>query len=238
MDRAAPRAIASFGSASTATGRPSCSETSRATRGTREDPPTSSTADSWAGTSRAESIVRLSASTVSSTRGQINASNSLRRSRTDPCEAGVRTGIDTSHSLLSASLASAHSRRTAAMAESTAGSVSSRPSKASGSASQTWSNTASSKSTPPSRSPSGRPSRPKPWPSLWTTAASSVPPPRSYTAIVEPRSNRSAAAKCNAAACGSARKVTGTPCPASAPPIRSFAWDPHEARWVTVMRSA
>ena len=46
---AAPLAIAFFGSASTATGRPSCSETSWATSGIRDEPPTSSTAESCVG---------------------------------------------------------------------------------------------------------------------------------------------------------------------------------------------
>src|SRR5262245_37664404 len=43
-DSAAPIAIAFFGSASTATARPSCSDTIWATSGIRDDPPTSSTA--------------------------------------------------------------------------------------------------------------------------------------------------------------------------------------------------
>ena len=45
------------------------------------------------------------------------ASNSLRCSRTDPWASGVSTGMDTSVSLLSASLASVHSRRIAATAD-------------------------------------------------------------------------------------------------------------------------
>ncbi|OLT10156.1 hypothetical protein BJF78_29305 [Pseudonocardia sp. CNS-139] len=183
---AAPFAMAFLGSASTATGRPSCSDTSWATSGIRDEPPTSSTASSWSGTSPAETTAPRSAETVSSTCGRISASNSLRCSRTEPCVDGSRTGIETSVSLLSASLASVHSRRMRATADSTAGSVSSRPANASGMPSSTCRKTASSKSMPPSRSrPSGRPSRvnagpPAPLPSpLRTTAASNVPPPRS-----------------------------------------------------------
>ena len=92
-----------------------------------------------------------------------------RVARTAPCPV---TGIDTSVSLLSASLASTHSRRIAAMADSTDRSVSSRLSNASGSAARTCSKTTSSKSMPPSRSsPSGRPSRLNPVASLYTMAA-------------------------------------------------------------------
>ena len=190
-DSAAPIAMAFFGSVSTATGRPSWSETSCATSGIRDEPPTSSTAVSCSGVSPAEPTARRRAETVSSTWGRIIASNSLRCRRTDPWPAGVSTGMETSVSDDSASFASVHSRRTDATAESTAGSVSSSPSNASGRPSRTCSKTSSSRSMPPRRStPSGRPIRPNPAVSmpappalravsLWTTAASNVPPPKS-----------------------------------------------------------
>ena len=185
---AAPLAMAFLGSASTATGRPSCSETSCATSGIRDEPPTSSTVVSCSGSQPADRTAVRSAVTVSSTCGRIIDSNSLRCRRTEPRAAGISTGIDTSVSAESASLASVQSRRSRATADRTAGSVSSRSVNAAGMPSRTCSNTTSSKSTPPRRSsPSGRPSNPKPavpdaaeaGSALRTTAASKVPPPRS-----------------------------------------------------------
>ena len=129
---AAPFAIAFFGSASTATGRASPSDTSCATSGIRDEPPTSSTAESSPGLHPAERTAVRSASTVSSTCGRIIDSNSLRCSRTEPPPAGRSTGIDTSVSADSASLASVHSRRTRATADSTPVSVSSRSLNAAG----------------------------------------------------------------------------------------------------------
>ena len=105
--------------------------------------------------------------------------------------------MDTSVSADSASLASVHSRRTAGHRRQHGRIGLVQPvERLRQPGSTTCSNTSSSKSMPPSRStPSGpaeeAEARAR---SLWTTAASNVPPPKSYTAIVEPGSTRSAAA--------------------------------------------
>ncbi len=122
IDSAAPRAIVVLGSASTTTGQPSRADTSWDTSGTREEPPTSSTAPRSALFKPAESIARDSESTVSSRAGRIMSSNSLRTSRTWALTPGSSTGMDTSVSEDSASLASMHSRRRRAKPPSTFGS--------------------------------------------------------------------------------------------------------------------
>ena len=181
---AAPLAIAFFGSASTATGRPSCSETSCATSGIRDEPPTSRTAVSCVGGQpgggdgaaqrgdgllerRADQLLELAAVQPHRARG-----------------AGQQTGTDASVSELSASLASVQLAAHPGHGRQHVRCRSRRGrSNASGAPARTWSNTASSKSMPPSCStPSGRPSRAKPGlraASLRSTAASNVPPPRS-----------------------------------------------------------
>src|SRR6202012_1223982 len=67
---AAPMAIAVVGSASTATGRRSSSDTSCETSGIRDDPPTSRTALRSSGVSPAELIARRSDRIVSSSAGR------------------------------------------------------------------------------------------------------------------------------------------------------------------------
>ncbi len=177
---AAPKEIASLGWASMAIGRPSSAPTIWATSGMRDDPPTSSTALMSSSFTPADRMARRRATMVSEMAGRIIASNSERVSRTSVCRPGSSTGIDTSVSLESASLASMHSWRSRATAAWAAGSSGSSASRASPTASRTWANTASSKSMPPRRSmPSGEPMISKPCAVRRTTAASKVPPPRS-----------------------------------------------------------
>ncbi len=188
---AAPKEMASFGWASMAMGRPSSAATICATSGMRDEPPTSSTALMSSSATLAERMARRSAVIVSLTAGRTMLSNSLRVRRTSVCRLGSSTGIDTSVSLESASLASMHSWRRRAMAASAEASSGSSWSRASPTASRTWATTASSKSMPPRRSmPSGVPIDSNPLAVRRTIAASNVPPPRSYTATTAPGSRR------------------------------------------------
>ncbi len=177
---AAPKGMASLGWASMAMGRPSSAPTIWATSGMRDEPPTSSTAPMSSAATPADRMARRRATIVSAIAGRIIASNSDRVSRTSVCSPGSSTGIDTSVSDDSASLASMHSWRSRATAAWAAGSSGSSRSSASPTAWRTWANTASSKSMPPSRSmPSGDPMISKPSAVRRTAAASNVPPPRS-----------------------------------------------------------
>ena len=188
---AAPKAMASFGWASMAMGRPSSAATIWATSGMRDEPPTSRTALISSFDTRAERMARRRATMVSEMAGRIIASNSARVRRTSVCSPGSSTGIDTSVSLDSASLASMHSCRRRATAACAAGSSGSSRSSPSCTAWRTWAYTASSKSMPPRRSmPSGVPMISNPSCRRRTMAASKVPPPRSYTATTEPGSSR------------------------------------------------
>ena len=177
---AAPVHTAYLGWASTATGRPKADDTSSATSGVRDEPPTSSTAVMPWGSTSADRRARFMAVIESVSAGRTIASYSDRVRRTSVCRPGSSTGIDTSVSLESASLASTHSWRSRATAAWAAGSSGSSSSRAGLMAVATWWNTAWSKSTPPSRSmPSGEPRISQPSPVLRSTAASNVPPPRS-----------------------------------------------------------
>ena len=74
---------------------------------------------------------------------------------------------------------------------------------------------------------------------LRTTAASNVPPPRSYTATVRPASTRSALAYPMAAACGSVRnRTSGRPSASSASANARRLCSPHSTGWVTATASA
>ena len=157
MASAAPIAVSALGFGATVTGRPRTSETTWVTSGRRADPPVSSTAETSSGLLPATSIARCSVAAVSSTAGRIISSNSARASRTVVSIPGSATGIRTSVSAESASLADAHSRRNRASAGRTAGSAGSMASQRSPSARRTWSNTISSKSSPPSSSSSAWP---------------------------------------------------------------------------------
>ena len=75
---AAPRAIEFLGWVSTLTGRPSSAPTSCATRGIRDDPPTSNTVVTSAASMSAASIAKRSAPTLSTSGGRIMISSSAR----------------------------------------------------------------------------------------------------------------------------------------------------------------
>ncbi len=120
---AAPSATAYFGCASTTVGRPSSSEIIRETSGIRDDPPTSSTAESWVGSTCAERSVRTRVPIVDSTGARIMSSNSARVSRTSKWRLGRNTGIVVSVSTESASLASTQSWRSRASAMPVCGSL-------------------------------------------------------------------------------------------------------------------
>ena len=195
-DSAAPFAIAFFGSASTATGRPSCSDTIWATSGIRDEPPTSSTAVSWSAPTPAEAMARRSALTVSSTCGWIIASNSLRCSRTDPCadrreHRDGHLGVGGERLLGLGALApqAGHRRQHRRIVRVQPVERLRQPARR---RARTPARRSRSRRAAPR--PAGLPRRLKPCASLRTTAASNVPPPKSYTAIVEPGSTRSAAA--------------------------------------------
>jgi hypothetical protein len=147
----------------------------------RDEPPTSRTALISSDVTPAVRMARRRATIVSEIAGRIIASNSARVSLTSVCRPGSSTGIDTSVSDESASLASMHSWRSRATAAWAVGSSGSRRSSASPTAPRTWENTASSKSMPPRRSmPSGEPMISKLSSFVRrTAAASNVPPPRS-----------------------------------------------------------
>ena len=188
---AAPSATACFGWASTATGRSTSELTSWATIGIRDEPPTSSTECSSSGVHPADRMARFNASTEPYRAGRTMASSSDRVRRTSVTRFGSSTGIDVSVSDDSASLAWTHSSRSRATAATAAGSSSLSSDSLPPRASRTWLKTAASKSMPPRRSmPSGCPRMSKPVPVLRSTAASKVPPPRSYTATMAPASMR------------------------------------------------
>ena len=113
---AAPKAMASLGWASMAMGRPSSAPTIWATSGMRDEPPTSRTALMSSDVTPAVRMARRRATIVSEIAGRIIASNSARVSLTSVCRPGSSTGIDTSVSDESASLASMHSWRSRATA--------------------------------------------------------------------------------------------------------------------------
>ena len=190
---AAPRATACFGCVSTATGRPRPEDTSSATRGIRELPPTSSTWSTASAARPADRSARSSAVTVSASVGRIISSSSARVTRTCVCTDGSSTGTRISLSSDSPSLACVHSMRSRDTAARAWGSSGSSDSYASSTEAVTRENSAASTSMPPRRSiPSGEPRIVKPpSASLRSTAASNVPPPRSYTATTAPSSTRS-----------------------------------------------
>ena len=160
---AAPVAIANFGWASSATGRPVPARTISATTGIRDVPPTSSTRLTCSMVMPADATARSSARTVSATRGRTIFSNSSRVSRTSVCTPGSATGIVVSLSFDSASFARRHSTRSRAWPGSVLGSVRSAPDTSPPSDRSTWARTAWSKSMPPRRSmPSGMPMSSKP----------------------------------------------------------------------------
>ncbi len=187
--RAAPRAIDDFGSASMAVGRSSCSESRCVTSGMREDPPMRRIDSSCAGSSPAASRASCSASIVCAMELSIIASNSPRVSRTLDRPAGTRTGITTSESNDSASLASMHSRRSWDSAMRVSGEPSCSTSAGTSAERSTCRSTASSKSAPPRLSrPTGSPTGWNDPSALRRMTQSKVPPPRSYTASVSPSS--------------------------------------------------
>ncbi len=186
----------------------------------------------------AESTARTKASTVSPIDGRIISSNSERTSRTCVFSPGNRTGITTSVSADRASLASLHSCRNLATAETIAGSEISNSPHASPTLERTCSNTSWSKSIPPRRSmPSERPSSSNSASgSLRTIAASKVPPPRSYTPTVASGSMCWAWAYATAAAVGSLTRVASArPSWASAFASSSCLCGPQAAGCVTAI---
>ena len=209
---AAPIATSCFGWLSSASGRRKAADSISLTSGIRDDPPTSTIADTSAALTPAESSTRCMAATVSSIAGRNMSSNSPRVSRTDRLTPGSATATTVSTLNDSTSFASTQSRRRRASAVAVAGSASSSVATSSPSAVRTWRNTASSKSIPPRCStPSGGPSSRNPAPSRTSTAASKVPPPRSYTAIRSPSSTRSRDAYAMAAASGSVQVLVPVP---------------------------
>ena len=189
---AAPSATSCFGWLSSASGRPNAAESIWLTSGIRDEPPTSTIADTSAAVTRQESSTRRIADTVSAIAGRSMSSNSPRVSRTEVVIPGSATGTTVSTLNDSTSLASTQSRRNRASPVAVAGSVSSSAATSSPNVVRTCRNTASSKSIPPRCStPSGGPSSRNPAPSRTSTAASNVPPPRSYTATRSPSATRS-----------------------------------------------
>ncbi len=128
--RAAPRATACLGWASSATGRPKAEPTICATSGMRDEPPTSSTRSISAGSTPAEATARRRLAMLSSSEGRIIPSSSDRVSRTSVFSPGSTTGIDTWVSEDSASLASMHSLRSRVIDRRVTGSSSSSASMA------------------------------------------------------------------------------------------------------------
>jgi hypothetical protein len=193
-----------------------------------DDPPTSSTCAMSAHVTPADATTRSSTASESASRGRTIASNSARVRRTDVRRFGSDTGISTSVSCDRCSLASWHSERSCISADLASGSAVSSANTWPSSTASTWAMIAWSKSTPPSRStPSGVPTTDQA-PSHRTTAASNVPPPRSYTATSDPSATRSRFA--TAAATGSGTSSTcSTPARAAVSRRRSSRNGPHDA---------
>jgi hypothetical protein len=120
---AAPRATTCLGCAPTTVGRPKASDTIRATSGMREEPPTSSTADSWSGATRAARSTRSRVPIVDSIGARIMPSSWSRVRVTSTCRLGRNTGMVVSTSTDSASLASVQSCRSRASAITVVGSL-------------------------------------------------------------------------------------------------------------------
>ena len=177
---AAPSAMSCLGWVSSATGRPSAPASSSATSGMRDEPPTSTIAATCSGATSAERRTRRMESIVCSRVGRTSSSKSARVRRNVVLVAPMTTGSTVSVSVDSTSLAITQSRRTRSSAATVCGSSMSMPCSCGPSDRRTCWNTASSKSTPPRCSmPSGVPTMVKRPPSLRSTAASKVPPPRS-----------------------------------------------------------
>ena len=191
--RAAPMATVVLGSASIAGARPNSAEISWETIGIRDEPPASRIASSCVPSMAADSSARCSVSMVRSRSGRIISSNSARVSRTRCRTPPSATGMVVSVSTDRASFASVHSRRSRATSGTMFGSFGSIWVSGTPAAAHTCSNSISSKVTPPSLSiPSGLPRTVNAvGESFRTTAASKVPPPRSYTARWAPTSTRS-----------------------------------------------
>ena len=129
VETAAPIAMLCSGCGSATTGRSNSVDSSWLTSGIRDDPPASRIGVELLRRDPGRAAAPgASAATVSASAGPIIASNSERFSRTRVCSRGSATGIITSVSKDSASLASTQSRRSRASAATTSGSSgSSRP---------------------------------------------------------------------------------------------------------------
>ncbi|MEZ5231438.1 MAG: hypothetical protein R2749_01810 [Acidimicrobiales bacterium] len=184
--------MAFLGCSSSEAATPSSRSTSSATNGTREAPPTRSTLCNDRTSTPASSRVACSTPMLCATNGSIISSSSRRVRRTASRPDGSDTLIVAAMSVESASLAATTSSRTARMMRAEDSASGSRRCNAPSRQRSTKPMMASSKSIPPKRSrPRGSPRTSKDSSVLRSTAASKVPPPRSYTATTAPVGTRS-----------------------------------------------